>query len=168
MLPPDYKTGTVSLTARSQQSKLSAPRSSDHLGSRSTRRPDQAFLFPPGASVHGSVQSKQRDATSRDCFTSRGQPTVQRRIASLLRPDISGHLRLAKEPSETRRRERDLPSEPAWPRSGRPPSQDRPPDCVPQPCSRQHGMRVCEGVCDVNKTTRTTPRLCGDAVKLRA
>lgn len=143
MRAPDYKTGTLSLTARPEQSKLSAPRSSDHLGRRSTRRPDQAFLFPLGANVHGSVQSKQSDATSRDCFTSRGQPTVRRRIASLLCPDISGHLRLAKEPSETRRRERDLPSEPAWPRSGRPPSLDWTPDCVPMPCSWQYGMRVC-------------------------
>lgn len=59
-------------------------------------------------SMHGSVQSKQRDATCCDCFRSCSQPTVLRQIALLLCPDISGRLRLAKEPSETRR-ERNCP-----------------------------------------------------------
>lgn len=53
-------------------------------------------------SMHGSVQSKHRDATCWDCFSSHSQPTVLRQIALLLGPDISGRLRLAKEPSETK------------------------------------------------------------------
>lgn len=84
------------------------------------------------------------------------RPTVLRQIAFLLGPDISGRLRLAKEPSETRR-ERNCPA-----------SLSRLSVQPVRPAFRPGFLIVSldevvvapavgggEHVCDVNKTTRT-------------